>query len=139
MTREITSVVRLIHCTTSGVIQYDPPLRVVSLKGCCHQEISNEPVGASIECPGCRDLDESMTRAAAFMESPQFSHVTERSTACNGDRSWTSYMFYRVDPTSPTKCRLEFSAPFCDEMRKLIAEHGKHACLGPSRGNFARC
>ena len=137
MRRIITHVVRVSHRSSSG-FELIPPLRVVGMCGCVHHAVSDEPVGAEIECTSCGDLDPISARIREFVASDLFSHVTERSMACNGERSWTSFYFYRVDRTSPTQCVLEFGAPCCDEIREVIAECKTRALPGPTRGQFAR-
>lgn len=137
MQRSIASVVRVSTHSNSGWA-HPKPLRIVRLCGCVHEAVSDEPVGASIECTSCGDLTTVIQRIREFVASDKFSHVTERSTACNNDPSWSSFFFYRCDPTSPTQCILEFAAPRCDEIARLIGELGTRALPGPTRGQFAR-
>jgi hypothetical protein len=136
MLRKISHIVRRVTHTNSG-LRLAEPFTVVRLHGCVHEETSDQPVGAEIECRHCGALEPQTARIREFMASAAYSHVTLRSVAANHDPSWSSYMFYRIDRTSPTQCCLAFSASACDEIEAVIRECDGCAIPGPSRGAIA--
>lgn len=136
MLRKVTSILRHTTHTNSGH-KLETPFTVVSLAGCVHEVVSEKPVGEMIECESCGNLESNFQQVRNFMTSPEFSHVTRRSTAANRCRAWEHFCFYRRDKTSPTQCQLAFMAPACDEIDALIRELGSRAVPGPSRGEMA--
>ena len=136
MQRVIKQVIRRVTHMDGG-LRLETPFSVVTFAGCVHEGCSEEPIGTRVECERCGDLAAAILQIREFMASTEYSHVTERSTAANRTRAWTSFLFYRRDPDSPTQCVLAFGAPCCDEIRALIAELGGRAVPGPSRGEMA--
>ena len=142
MLRTITRLIRTSLHSNSGH-RHNKPLHIYALRGCVHEACNFGddplPIGSDVSCDLCGDVNAALNRIRAFVPTDDYSHVTIRSLAADRCRAWESYFFYRRDVTSPTQCRLEFSAPACDEVAALVDELGKRAVPGPSRGAMAMC
>lgn len=136
MQRPIQRELRVTYYDNCG-FPIDPPMRVVSLKGCVHEVVSDAPVGEYARCKHCGNVRRHVRAVTDFIRCPEFSHITIRSSAANRCKSWESYHLFQVEPESPTQCILAMTAPVCDEVTRAIEAAGARAVPGPSRGKMA--